>query len=501
MVFRASWSWTDLTELNFMKIVDISHAARTPSLDAMRAFLSKQDKEALVNLAMDVAAKNATFFNKLVLRIARCGAGGPDFAAFRSAVDRAVDTYGHIECDEVPGYADGLRQVVDSLRLLLEDDYVLEVVNLVEYAVARIEDEMECVDDTSSEIGGVLETLTRLHFDACARSALDAEILADRIYDLEMRSEYAFHGSIVRYADILGTAGIAAYGKRVKRDWDHLPALAPGDKDPEKCGRRARLERMMEWLARHAGDLDALIAVRNKDLSNVHAFISLVNIYRETGRDDEALACAERAMASFHNALDTEIADLLVSLYRNAGRHDAAMDILWRQFERRPYLCQFQHLQEYAEPIGSWPPWRKRALSHLHAHVDSTSGRHSRSSAPHLGRPELVRILLWDGDLDAAWIELQKGGCSNELWVRVAEAREETHPDDALRVYRDVVNRVVAQTSNGVYDEPIRLIHRTRAVLRRQGRERAFVALITHLRQEFRRKRNFVRALDEIEVE
>jgi hypothetical protein len=34
-----------------------------------------------------------------------------------------------------------------------------------------------------------------------------------------------------------------------------------------------------------------------------------------------------------------------------------------------------------------------------------------------------VRVLLWEGEDEAAWHEAQTGGCSDDLWLRLADRR------------------------------------------------------------------------------
>lgn len=46
------------------------------------------------------------------------------------------------------------------------------------------------------------------------------------------------------------------------------------------------------------------------------------------------------------------------------------------------------------------------------------------------GRSTLVDIFLWEGDAARAWSEAKARGCRRDLWMTLAETREEHHPAD-----------------------------------------------------------------------
>lgn len=58
---------------------------------------------------------------------------------------------------------------------------------------------------------------------------------------------------------------------------------------------------------------------------------------------------------------------------------------------------------------------------------------------------ELVRIFLWEGNVEAAWREAKEGGCSNELWLELATGREENHPEDSLSIYEARIEPLIVK--------------------------------------------------------
>jgi uncharacterized Zn finger protein len=103
----------------------------------------------------------------------------------------------------------------------------------------------------------------------------------------------------------------------------------------------------------------------------------------------------------------------------------------------------------------------------------------------------LVEIFLDEGDSDRAWLEAETGGCSRGLWLLLAKRREDTHPEDAIRVYRDhAAALLLCDTGSRVYAEAVDTLDKIRKILTRAGNEAAFAPLVAEIRAGQRRKRN-----------
>ncbi len=109
---------------------------------------------------------------------------------------------------------------------------------------------------------------------------------------------------------------------------------------------------------------------------------------------------------------------------------------------------------------------------------------------------ELVRIFLWEGDIEAAWREAQEGGCSEKLWLELAARREEEHPEEALAVYEGKIELLIEQTNNAAYEEAYELLAKMGALMGRLDRETEFEEYLELIRTEYKRKRNFMKLLE-----
>lgn len=54
----------------------------------------------------------------------------------------------------------------------------------------------------------------------------------------------------------------------------------------------------MENLARQSHDLDALITIKKRDLSNSHSYLEIAKLYQQAGQHDQALEWAEQIISN-----------------------------------------------------------------------------------------------------------------------------------------------------------------------------------------------------------
>jgi uncharacterized Zn finger protein len=325
--------------------------------------------------------------------------------------------------------------------------------------------------------------------------------LAERLFFRELKGESdSFYGALDAHAEVLGPQGLAAYRKLAEAEWDRVPARERGAAGYTFDHRRFRITHTMETLARLEGDVDALVAVKRRDLTHAYAYLEIAEAYREAGRHEDALAWAEQGMAAFpESTADRRLRAFLAEDYHRRGRHDEAGGLLWQAFSGSPGLAGYQELQGHADRAGQWPAWRERALARLREQV--AAARRSQAAARFgqwgvVDHSELVRVFLWEGEVEAAWAEARAGRCAEALWVELADRRAGDHPEEVLPVYERVIEQTLAHTGNDVYERAVGLLRKVQALLRRLGREQEFAGRVASIRTVQRRKRNLIKLLD-----
>lgn len=475
-------------------------ASPAVTMDDVRAYLAGEDKKALVDILVDQAMADDRLRRHLLMKAAKKASKGFNLTTYRRAIDEAVDWGGFVHYRDAYEYSCGIEEAIDSLEELLREGHAAEVMELTEHALEAVEEAMGSLDDSDGYMGGILERLQNLHHKGCKKAKPDPEALARRLFEWELRTGYdTFYGAAETYADVLGEKGLAVYRKLAEAEWAKVPALGPGRDDPEKYGKRFRITHIMETLARQTGDVEAVVAVKKRDLSSAYDYLQIAEAYKKAGKHDLALERAERGVRAFPERTDSRLREFLAEEYHRLRRHDEAIALIWAEFTESPSLEQFKKLKTHGERMGQWQPWREKAFKCLREHIaeaKSERQKDQRAWYRKADRSELVRIFLSEKDVEAAWREAQEGGCSDNLWLKLAAKREKKHPEDALPVYQRQIEPTLDGKNNEAYREAVGLLRKVRELMVRLGREDEFTTYLNEVRAAHKPKRNFMKLLD-----
>jgi uncharacterized Zn finger protein len=461
----------------------------------VRAYLERRDRDALVRIILERAEDDDLLRERLLMLAAGENPEGPDLATFRRIIEEVFDPGG--PPDPYSDWEDMQRveNVVESIAGLLEKGFAEEAIELAEHALGVAERAMDYYPD--GYMSGVMRDLEELHHAACERAKPEPVALARRLFEWELRGHYdVFFEAAETYADVLGERGLAEYRRLAEEEWARISRIGPGQRDPEGYGRRSRITRIMQTLARRSGDVEELVAVKSRDLSHSHAYMEIAEVYRLAGRHDEALEWAERGVRDFPDP-DPRLREFLAAEYRRRNRPEDAMEVIWEEFAARPHLDNYRKLKAYTDRLEDWTAWRKKALEHLRERIAEMKEKQGRWYR--VDHSILVRIFLWEGRYEEAWQEAREGGCSPDLWLQLAARREKDHPEDAISVYRSRIEAAIEQKNKKAYREARDLLIKVRELMRRLDREPEFAAYLDSIRAAHRRKRNLMALLERLE--
>lgn len=270
------------------------HGSATPTLDDARRYLDGLPAASLVELLIEHAHDDERLARRLLLLTTRPEGGAAiDLVSLRALVNQAFAYHGFVPYREVWGFVQGIEETIDLLDGLLADGRAGEVVELVEFALAAVEQSLEGIDDSDGLMSGVAERLEVLHLDACRSAAVDPVVLAGRLFAREIEGHWdIFDRAVLRYAEILGESGLARYRELAEECWATVPVLAPGDGSRRSYGSRFRITRIMEALAELSGSLADQIAVRERDLASGYSFLQIAELCRSHGDEEaELISC------------------------------------------------------------------------------------------------------------------------------------------------------------------------------------------------------------------
>lgn len=472
------------TALTVNEAGDEDRAEGPTALDRIRAHLKQKGVDALVDMVVDLAERDAALFRKL--DVAAMAAGGRGDAKglekqLRRAIDGATRTRGFVDYGEAEDWAENVDAALAAVAQLATGGHAALAMKLADHAIDRIEGAIGQIDDSDGHCGGLLERARDIHLAACLAAKPDPVELARDLFPRELNGEYdTFYGAVARYAKVLGKAGLAEYRRLAVEAWKKLPPPTrkrEGGEDP------FRLVGILDFFAERDGDVEARIALRARGLSSPWAYLQLAEFCLAQGRKDEALRRAEEGLWMFEDGRpDERLVLFVVDLLAKAGRKEDAAAHLWKAFEKEPGLELYRRLRKLGGKVA-----RDRALSCLDARLAAAKPLQRDQTAA-----ILIEILIEERMFDAAWAALRNHGrAGRHLEGALAQASEKTHPREAIAVYAGQVEFHVGVGGNPSYEAARKLIARM-AGLRDAAAQAAYVAA---LKERHRLKRNFMKLL------
>lgn len=462
-------------------------------------FLAVQSPETLIDLLLEVAQRDDRLYQSLLLKAERAQGGRGDIAAaFRHAIDDATHIHGFVDWREAASFAGDVDQLAQSMAELLQSDTAALLVELAEYAIERLEKAMEQVHDSDGEVGCLVADFGALHLKACRMARPEPAALAERLFALQTTLPFGLCSfDAMTYSGVLGANGLRRYRELAESEWHKLkPQTAQYRFD----AKRFTLTPIMESLAKAAGDIDELVAIKSQNLSSAYAYLDIAQVWADAGQSDKALEWAERGLKAFAEHPDNRLRDFLVAIYLEAGRDDEAVQLAWIQFDERPSLDNYRKLHDVGNPLGRWPEQRERALARMAATApagrnQTIDGRFGTRGPDHSLR---LQIALWEKDLATAWDVAHRGPCDRRLLIVLAGELQAQRPDDAISLYQQVVPVIVDQTNNAAYAEAIKLIRTIGDLMKANTQVAPFGDYLAQLRARFKLKRNFIKLLEKL---
>ena len=355
---------------------------------------------------------------------------------------------------------------------------------------------LEHSDDSDGLLGGILSEIAAVHLAAAKKGGLAHVELVRNLFELQAADGFGFF-SLEPYLPALGKEGLGAYRKLAVAAWKNVPALAPGARASGDAGPRYEIAGIMKTLARINGDVDAMVEVLQRDLSQPYAYVEIAQTLSKARRHDEALKWAEDGRKAFPDHRTGALADFLVAEYHRRKRHDDAITLRWSGFSRHPSLQAYEQLKHATDKAKAWEHWREKALAALRPAAAATR-------PPRLGdwgdskSAVLIQIFLWEGVPKTALEQARAAGCPLHLWLDIARALEKADTANAIAIYQEQIDLVIARTRDHAYDDATKLMQRVRDLLVGAGRSADFAPWLSALRARHKAKRNFMKQLDRV---
>jgi catechol 2,3-dioxygenase-like lactoylglutathione lyase family enzyme len=228
-------------------------------------------------------------------------------------------------------------------------------------------------------------------------------------------------------------------------------------------------------------------AARETQQVTDEALLELANLFIQQRQD----AVAERLVRErIKEKPDCRVLAWLQKYYQTQGNQPAELEVAETLFRTQPFLKRYQQLRELANKLGRWETVRPDLLAFLEK---------SRNISL------LIQIALDEGNIDNA-LQLLKGIAKKDIHgytynygysyyrhgnidLEVARAAEETRPHEAVELYQQHVERLIAQRGRQNYQEACKYLAKIRTLYEKLAEGEVWTSYITALREQNRNLR------------
>ena len=270
----------------------------------------------------------------------------------------------------------------------------------------------------------------------------------------------------------------------------------------------------------NAGREDEVVDLMVSALKKTHRYESLVNLLLRLGRRDEAIDWCRRGIAACMKefpGISDALRDKMRTFAEERGDHliVAAYDAL--KFLARPSLSEYERMQKSCMKVKKWEVVRELSLKYLET-GRRPDGKHGWP-LPDTGDPVdrgweknfpdeqlLIEIALYEKRFADAvrWFKISLGG-NEPYWDaygfpaqgwEVAKAVADELPDEAIAIWKIAIERNCRNAAYYAYDAIVSALRAMRPVMERLGRHSEWDGIVSNLREEYKRRKNFVKMLD-----
>jgi len=437
-----------------------------PPLDALLVGLDPEELREILAWAADW---HEDVECKVRLRAARLSG---DLTALRDTVDGGLRTRRFLDWRAGREWARDARPIVAELEAAADRSSSRELVELLERAIGHVVKVLQTrADDSSGLIGDLARDLLGAHARAWGAGGADPPKRAAWIVRFRLRDQDFFEADPVRYRDALGDRGLAALRRAVAHE--------PGD------GFSVRWFR--ERLAILDGDTEQIVTLLGGDLTQPHQYIQVAEAMAELGREDEMLRWCKQGIERTSGWQTSRLYELACDIHARRQQPLEVLALRRSQHERSPTSSTYAQLKAAADHLDAWPLERDAALDAL------------RRRDP----GELIDALLREGDTELAWQTATAADSDLGLqrWLRLAEAREASHPADAMPIYWQAVDEALETADRRNYAQAVRILRRARTAASAAGQEAMFQARLGALREQHRRRPTLIAMLNKAKLD
>jgi uncharacterized Zn finger protein len=496
-----------------------SSAQVEPEADILSIQLLQLSTDELVKIITSQCETDQIFERRLKIRLSKQPSSPAiDVRSVKEFLKRSFTARDFVDYRAARGFALKMEEGLSMLEETLEAGHAAQCLELAEFTMRLADKACLSMDDSDGHMTPIFERIEEIHRIACERSAPDPIKLAQDLFKLVTEASFCqFWDCLDTLKAQLGSDGRSHFQSLIQAGWEKIPTRRPTpiadryshrldyDHDEEKTLHRSAITHFMKLFAEESGDVDARVAVLERDLRYAHDVAQICRLYREAGRFDEALKWSLEGLKMFPDRFDRRLVEEALQSYVALNCVDEAIDLAWNNWSKSPGVENYKILRDTSQLKNAWQSWRTRAHQVMREQIASETARtkNSKKSAPWWVSPgygassNLVAVFLWEKNLEEAWNIAQEHGCSEDQLRTLARSREEVAPLDVVPIYQNFVASGLLRRDPTRYSTIAEEVEHIGRLLVKAGELNLFVTYHAELRTEYKRLRNFMKALDE----
>ena len=448
----------------------------------LEAVVQSMDVNELRELVLTLAQQDDGVRRMLELRAAMAsGDQALAQAELEAYVRNMLEFRGYIDYRRSFDVASTASEMLDNLEDYMDNGAAEIARPALLKAVTRLRKMLEHVDDSSGYIGDQCQRAAELYARACRLGQPDPVKLATWLVKFRADSPGWPNLVLADFVDAFDEKALKTYRRGVAALDRKLAGVPNG---------RYEVDEMLLELADHDGDLDEAVRLLSEG-KHVH-YGAIVDRLRAAGRDDEAVAWIDRAVAAgmiSSHGVGNEYwlsPDMVAETYKGLGRVDDALAVLREDFVRQPSVGHYRALVDFANDVDHVDSERIWAFDH--ARQLAATDRYAFGTV-------LVQLYLSEGAIDDAWEAADRYG-PGSAWKELADRGAAARPIAAADLYRPGLENDLRYPNSPIYPDIAERLATMAKLYEKGGRSVEFAAFIAQIREEYRRRPALMKALD-----
>ncbi len=406
-------------------------------------WLSGLPQARLVELLIRQAAQDSDQWRALV---ARARAASASAGAQREAVRTLIGSPRFMDWERTRQYARRLEALFDLFDEQAARDQK-ETLSLMLFAMKKLLSIYTKVDDSNGSIGDIGQRVGQRILAHAQTFAVPAPAMAKEVFAVLAVDDWDSLHPLASLAPALGPKGMVDLQAMAEKRFASLPV--PKQRWDTGAHEYRHAQRILESVLEACGDLEALIALKQRTLHSGYDYLMLAELCLAHGRTRQGIDWLERGVK--HAPDEFRLHDRLAEAYCAEGFAQDAIALLSKAFDHRCSHERYAMLRKVAKAYGDWPSLRERIDAGI-------AKRKGLSTEARLGLR--IEFKLIDEDGEGAWALAEGRQLPLHIWSALLPMLERTRPLEAVRVLEMLIDDGLGRAYSSRYREIVETMKR-----------------------------------------